>query len=244
MICIPGSGSHLSPWVLWKWPEVVGWAPEEAASLDTRGLKTKILIYPLTLSLLQSHNSSVFGEISPGLFLFAFSQIPQIHLNESSVKILGQQAVSALNRPWTFLHRCMTRDVLGCVCAQSWTALCDPLNCSPPGSSVHGDSQARILEWAAISFSRGSSPPRDQTHVSALRVPEIGLRSSSSREAEGRRDAGWIRGRQTVIPQALYLLAVWDWTSCLTSLKCNLLLKGFKNLAFTQLFQYWKKCWM
>ena len=35
--------------------------------------------------------------------------------------------------------------------------LCDPRLCSPPGSSVHGISQARILEWVAISFSRGSS---------------------------------------------------------------------------------------
>ena len=39
--------------------------------------------------------------------------------------------------------------------------------CSPPGSSVHGISRARILEWASISFSRGSSQLRDQNHVSA-----------------------------------------------------------------------------
>ena len=42
------------------------------------------------------------------------------------------------------------------------------MNYSPPGSSVHGISQARILEWIAISFSRGSSPPRDQICVSCL----------------------------------------------------------------------------
>ena len=42
----------------------------------------------------------------------------------------------------------------------------DPMDCSPPGSSVHGISQARILEWVVISFSRGSSRPRDQTWVS------------------------------------------------------------------------------
>ena len=41
----------------------------------------------------------------------------------------------------------------------------DPMDCSPPGSSVHGILQARILEWVAISFSRGSSPPRNRTHV-------------------------------------------------------------------------------
>ena len=44
--------------------------------------------------------------------------------------------------------------------AQSCPTLCDPMDCSPPGSSVHGIFQARGLEWIAISFSRGSSQPR------------------------------------------------------------------------------------
>ena len=46
--------------------------------------------------------------------------------------------------------------------------LCDPMDCSPPGSSVHGILQARILEWVAISFSRGSSQPSDRTQVSCI----------------------------------------------------------------------------
>ena len=46
---------------------------------------------------------------------------------------------------------------LGMCCAQSFSTLCDPVDWSPPGSSVHGILQARILEWVAISFSRGSS---------------------------------------------------------------------------------------
>ena len=46
--------------------------------------------------------------------------------------------------------------------------LCDPVDCSLPGSSIHGILQARILEWVAISFSRGSSRPRDQTWVSHI----------------------------------------------------------------------------
>ena len=44
---------------------------------------------------------------------------------------------------------------------QSCLTLCDPMDCSPAGSSVHGILQARILEWVAISFSRGSSRPRN-----------------------------------------------------------------------------------
>ena len=44
--------------------------------------------------------------------------------------------------------------------------LCDPMDCSLPGFSVHGIFQARVLEWVAISFSRRSAWPRDQTQVS------------------------------------------------------------------------------
>ena len=53
--------------------------------------------------------------------------------------------------------------------AKSCPTLCNSVDYSPPGSSVHGISQTRILEWVAISFSRGSSQPRDQTHVSWIR---------------------------------------------------------------------------
>ena len=51
--------------------------------------------------------------------------------------------------------------------AQSCPTLCDPMDCRLPGSSIHGIFQARVLEWVAISFSRGSSQPRDQTQVSS-----------------------------------------------------------------------------
>ena len=51
---------------------------------------------------------------------------------------------------------------------QSCLTICNPMNCSPPGSSVHGILQARILEWVAIPFSRGSSQTRDQTQVCCI----------------------------------------------------------------------------
>ena len=50
----------------------------------------------------------------------------------------------------------------------SCPTLCDPTECSPPGSSVHGILQERILEWVAISFPKGTSWPRDQTWVSCI----------------------------------------------------------------------------
>ena len=58
-----------------------------------------------------------------------------------------------------------------CVCAQSHQScltLCDPMDCNQPGSSVHGISQPRILEWVAISSFRGSSQPRNWTRISYI----------------------------------------------------------------------------
>ena len=58
-----------------------------------------------------------------------------------------------------------------CVCvfvSHSAMSVCDLTDCSPPGSSVHGILQARILEWIAMHFSRGSSQPRDRTHISCI----------------------------------------------------------------------------
>ena len=52
--------------------------------------------------------------------------------------------------------------------AQSCLTLCDPMDFSLPGSSIRGIFQARLLQWVAISFSRGSSRPRDQTQVSGI----------------------------------------------------------------------------
>ena len=59
----------------------------------------------------------------------------------------------------------MTR---GIVTLSICCCLCDHMDCSPSGSSVHGISQARILEWVPISSSRGTSRPADQTHTSYI----------------------------------------------------------------------------
>ena len=57
---------------------------------------------------------------------------------------------------------------VACIHAQSCPSLCDPVDCSPPCSSFPGTSQARILEWVAIFYSRGSSRPKDRTCPLAL----------------------------------------------------------------------------
>ena len=57
--------------------------------------------------------------------------------------------------------------------AQSCLTLCNGVDCSPPGSSVRGILQSRVLEWVALPFSRGSSQPRDRTWVSSLQVDSL-----------------------------------------------------------------------
>ena len=60
------------------------------------------------------------------------------------------------------------RSTKSCVCSKSFVTLCNPMDCSPPGSSVQEIPQARILEWAAKPSSKESSRPRDQTNVSNI----------------------------------------------------------------------------
>ena len=63
---------------------------------------------------------------------------------------------------------CGCPEVGVCVCVESGPTHCDPMNSSPPGSSVHGIFQVRILKQVAISFSRGYSQPKDQTSISCI----------------------------------------------------------------------------
>ena len=64
--------------------------------------------------------------------------------------------------------------------AQSCPTLCDPMDCSLPGSSVHGISQARVLGWVASPSSKGSFQPRDRTQVSLLQADSLPLSHQGS----------------------------------------------------------------
>ena len=93
------------------------------------------------------------------------------HSNEWSLDNLIKTSVSATKGEFTELWEAVRVSQVAQLCPY----LCDPMGCSPPGSSVHGILQARILEWAAISFSRGSSWPRDWTQVSRIRGRRFNL---------------------------------------------------------------------
>ena len=79
----------------------------------------------------------------------------------------------------------------GSLVSKSCPTLCNTMDCSPPGSSVQGISQVRLLEWVAISFSRGSFLPRDWTQVSGIagRV----FTDWATREAPGKWWSGLIK---------------------------------------------------
>ena len=73
--------------------------------------------------------------------------------------------------PFSFCFYFFIHFALNCFCcivAKSCPTLCDPIDCKPPGSSVHRICQAGTLEWVAISFSRGSSWSKHQTHISCI----------------------------------------------------------------------------
>ena len=74
-----------------------------------------------------------------------------------------QQVNKSLGAPSSLLP--LPRGVSPCMSAKLCPTLCNLINCSLPASSVHGILQARILKWVALPSSRGSSQPRDQTHV-------------------------------------------------------------------------------
>ena len=112
-----------------------------------------------SIALLQG-NFPTFG-LNPGL-PHCRQILYQLSYQGSPVHIVRPEILPLSSIP-PFLSHCTYSEV-----AQSCLTLCNPVDCSLPCSSVHGIFQARVLEWVAISFSRGSSQTRDQTWVSCI----------------------------------------------------------------------------
>ena len=83
---------------------------------------------------------------------------------------LNQEEIEIMKNPITSteIEAVIRKNLKESQVTQSCPTLCDPMDCSLPRSSIHRIFQARILEWVAIAFSRGSSQPRDQTRVSHI----------------------------------------------------------------------------
>ena len=82
----------------------------------------------------------------------------------NDIKVVGKTHTHIYIPPHTHIYVYISESEV----AQSCPTLCNPMGCSLPGFSIHGIFQARVLEWVAIPFSRGSSWPRVQTQVSCI----------------------------------------------------------------------------
>ena len=122
-----------------------------------------------------SHLSSeIVGNSVVGWHYWGDRIFPTLHVTH--IVLHASYGTSMVTRgdayhPWLHFIDKVSGDWSACVHVESLQycpTLCDPMICIPPGSSVHGISQAGILEWVAISYSRGFSRPRDQTCVSYI----------------------------------------------------------------------------
>ena len=154
--CVISSSSHVKHFSIW----LVLWGSHRAV----RTIKPPMVHTGKSWGSQQNQNqfaSQGILKVGPpaqsSLPMMHPQQIPQLQPHERPWAKTTQQ--SCLQIPDTHRLCCC------CLVAKLCLTLLRPMDCSPPGSSVHGISQARILEWVAISFSRGSSRPRDQTHI-------------------------------------------------------------------------------
>ena len=113
-----------------------------------------------------------FSTESPSIMIMCIFKQKEYFVSRSTLTFILQRQQtlfclfnSFISLIWTFNPEAW---LCVCVCAKSLqlcVTLCNLMDCSPPGSPVHGISQGRILEWVAIFFSRGSSQPRDWTLI-------------------------------------------------------------------------------
>ena len=99
-----------------------------------------------------------------------FCLLPTPFLWRSMAKKLTHDYESQCVSVERMISKLQERKVWCCHCllTKSEPALCDPMDCNPPGSPVGGILQTRTLEWVAVSFSRGASQPRDRTRISYI----------------------------------------------------------------------------
>ena len=118
----------------------------------------------------------VFTFFSLHFLIVYFALQKLLHLLQFHLFIFASVVFALGDRAKSILLICMSKSVLCMFSSRSFmvsggglvTMSCDPIDCSLPGSSVHGILQARILEWIAISLSRLSSQRSNQTQVSCL----------------------------------------------------------------------------
>ena len=144
------------------WATVLGAAKSQTQLRDWAhpGWYTEFLFIHVVFSLFRCFKKN--KKVCP---ISAFSPFPDLRGKDR----LGFGIYNALSYLFQSIYPCARTYVkVKVLLAQSFLTLCVPMDCSLPGSSVHGILQARILEWVAFPFSRGSSWPRDRTCVCCI----------------------------------------------------------------------------
>ena len=135
-----------------------------------------VLVAQVCPTLCDPTNYSISGSSVHGILQARILEWVTVPFSRGSSQPRDQTQISHI--AGRFLTSWATREALNksslnflmlCLVIQSCPTLCDPMDCSLPGSSVHGVLQARILEWVAMPSSRGSSQPKDWTQVSCIK---------------------------------------------------------------------------
>ena len=142
--------------------------------LGSTPLKTCILVHSCLLLLVSSHHQQLWLH-TPSCLIHNWvsqhkcSQTSRHYRDHLELPRPTLQNTSLSNHRAAFQTVPFSLILCSVSVTKSCPTICDPTDCSPPGSSVHGILQARILEWAAIPFSRESSQPGDRTQVSCIK---------------------------------------------------------------------------
>ena len=113
------------------------------------------------LYILQLHFLNGFFPLSPSLYIKSLLVLHRHHFHDVPTNYSSKQTKKGSPNSYSFSDTYQISPWT--IVAQSCLTPCDPKRCRPTGSSVHGDSQARILEWVAVPSSRASSQPRHRT---------------------------------------------------------------------------------
>ena len=116
--------------------------------------------------------------------------------------------------------------------AQLCLTLRNPMDCSPPGSSVHGILQTRILEWVAIPFSRGSSHPKDRNWVPCIAGGFLTIwatREDWNIRPKSKWFLNYIAQRDSFNSRSIWIQTLFSWKEVCTFSKLNLISVGSNN---------------